>query len=453
MSQESQTPSTARRSPFRGKLGLILGLLLPPLILIVGAYGAVRLMQTSPHAERGGGSEREPMARLVEVEPLQRGDEQISVEVMGTVVPSRSVELQPQVSGRIVWVNPALEAGGYLEAGEDLIRIDASDYELAVRQRRAAVAQAEGDLKIEMGQQEIARQDFELLGEEIPEEERGLVLREPQLEKARADLEAAQVALEAAQLDLSRTRMKAPFDCIVLSESVELGSVVTPSSIVARLAGTDRFWIELAVPVDELRWIELPDPEGQPGSEVLLRDDAAWAAGEFRAGRVVRFLGEVDEESRMATLLVAVDDPLSRDIEDRDEPRLLLNSYVRAQVQGRIVPDAVAVSREHIRQGDTVWIMDDEDRLDVREISIVWRGPERVLVREGLREGERLVTTRMSAPVDGMTLRTLEASESSPATPSGIEPLGRDAVESELMTPSAPTRPLAPEAQETAANE
>lgn len=427
MSEPTPEPSAKKRRPFRRRLSLIFGLLLPPVILIVGAYGAVRLMQTSPRAQRGGGGEREPMPRLVEVETLSRGDEQVTVEVMGTVVPARSVELQPQLSGRVEWVSPSLEAGGYLEAGEELLRIEASDYELAVRQQRAAVAQAEGDLKIEMGQQEIARQDFELLGEEIPEEERGLVLREPQLEKARADLEAARVALEAAELDLSRTRLKAPFDCVVLSESVELGSVVSTSTVVAELAGTERFWVELAVPVDELRWIELPGPDGEAGSEVLLRDEAAWAPGRFRAGHVVRFLGDVDEESRMARLLVAVDDPFAREPENRDEPRLLLNSYVRAQILGRTVPGAVAVSREHIRQGDTVWIMDEEERLDVREVSIVWRGPERVLIQEGVDEGERLVTTRMSAPVDGMSLRTLQGSEGSATTPSGLEPLERDA--------------------------
>lgn len=434
MNQESRDPGLKGPQSFARRLGLLLGLLLPLLILIVGAYGAVRLMQTSPRAERGNGPEREPMARLVEVAPIQSGAEQVTVEVMGTVVPARSVDLQPQVDGRVVWINPALEAGGYLEAGEELLRIDSSDYQLTVRQRKAEVAQAEGDLKIEMGQQEIARQDFELLGEEIPEEERGLVLRQPQLEKARADLEAARVALEAAELDLSRTSMKAPFECIVLAESVELGSVIGTSTVVARLAGTDRFWVELAVPVDELRWIELPGPDGEPGSEVLLRDDAAWPAGQFRAGKVVRFLGDVDEASRMATLLVAVDDPLSRHNDEHDKPRLLLNSYARARVLGRVVPDALAVSREHVRQGDTVWIMNDEDRLEIREVPVIWRGQDRVLIG-GLRDGERLVTTRMSAPVEGMSLRTLENPDSAPATPSGLEPLERDAGRPAPATP------------------
>lgn len=418
--------SPRRPSPVARGMGWLLGALLPLAVLIVGALGAARMMQTPPQAERGRGGPGET-ARLVETETIRRGEERITVEVMGTVKPARSVVVQPQVGGRIEWVNPDLVPGGVLDAGEELLRIESRDYELAVRQREVAVLQAESDLEIEMGEQEIARQDFELLGEEIPEDEQGLVLREPQLEKAKADLEAAKVALEAARLDLSRTRLRAPFESIVVSESAELGAVANPSTGLAELVGTDQYWIELAVPVDELRWIELPGPDRERGSEVHVSDEAAWPAGQYRTGYVIRYRGDVDEESRMATLVVAVDDPLARDATAGDRPRLLLNSYVRARVQGRMLPDAASIARANLHQGDTIWVMDAEGKLDIRQVSVEWRGRDRVLIREGIQDGERLVTTRLSAPVAGMNLRTLGDAEAGNASPSGMEPLGADA--------------------------
>ena len=86
---------------------------------------------------------------------------------MGTVVPAESVTLQPQVDGEIVFVSDDLEPGGLLSAGDELLRIDPRDYELAVLQRESEVAQAQSTLRLEQGQQSIAKREFELLSESM----------------------------------------------------------------------------------------------------------------------------------------------------------------------------------------------------------------------------------------------------------------------------------------------
>ncbi len=391
-------------------VGLTFGVLIPLVILGAGAYGAYTLMRTAPQAERTNGKRGESTARLVEAIEVQAEDQQIVVEAMGLVTPARRVELQPLVDGEIVDLHPHLEQGGFIAAGEAVARIDPLDYELALRQVKAQVAQMESALEIEMGQQEIAREEFELLGEGIPDGEANLVLRKPQFESAKADLERARALLRAAELDLERTRVKAPFNSLVEEESAEIGAIASRNDAIAELVGTDRYWVELSVPVDTLRWIELPGPEGEGGSRVWIYDQAAWGPKAYREGRVIRFAASVDEQSRMATLVVGVEDPLALKPENQDQPKMLLGSYVTGMIYGSEIPEAVAIPREHLRENDTVWVMNGQGRLEIREVEVLWRGKADVITAGGLSDGEWIVTSNLSAPVEGMKIRTDGAS-------------------------------------------
>ncbi len=109
----------------------------------------------------------------------------------------------------------------------------------------------------------------------------------------------------------------------------------------------------------------------------------------------------------MARLLVSVPSPLESP-EGRTLPPLLLGSYVRAEIIGRAARDVFAVPREYIRNGNQVWLMDEQNRLRIRTVQTVFRGPETVYIRSGLKDGQRIVTTDLSSPVEGMLLRTAE---------------------------------------------
>jgi len=421
MNRKDETRPALPVRLLRFAVGLSFGVLIPAAILAAGAYGAYYLMKTAPQAERTTGARGESTARLVEAVQLPAERQQIVVEAMGLVTPSRSVSLQPRVDGEIVAIHPNLEQGGFIAKGETVVEIDRADYELAVQQAKAQVAQMESALAIEMGQQEVAREEYALLGENIPESDAHLVLRKPQLEAAKADLDRARASLREAELDLERTAVKSPFNSLVQEENAEVGAIASRNQTIARLVGTDRFWVELSVPVDSLRWIVLPGPEGQGGSMVRIRDTAAWRGEAYREGHVIRFAASVDERSRMATLLVGVDDPLALHADD-NIPRMLLGSYVSAGIQGKSVGHAVAVPRQHIREDDTVWVMNESQRLEIRKVDVLWRGKSEVIVADGLADGEWIVTSSLSAPVDGMKLRindsTVSGSETGPETES-----------------------------------
>ncbi|MCK4510956.1 HlyD family efflux transporter periplasmic adaptor subunit, partial [bacterium] len=279
------------------------------------------------------------------------------------------------------------------------------EYEFAVRQRESGVALAEQVLKLEESQQEIARREYELMGDIIDDDDIELVLRGPQLETALRAQIAAAAALEQARIDLDRTSVVAPFNAIVDDRLVDRGGIVTPNTALATLVGTDACWVEVLVRVDDLVWIETPGPDGSGGSVVRVRQDAVWDKGEWREGRVLSRSGSLDAQGGMVRVIVEVLDPFNLRAEDAAAPALLMGSFVDVELVGQTVPDAVLVDRRYVRDGNEVWLMDDEDNLMIRTIEPVYAGENQVLVVGGLEAGERLVTSYLSAPVEGMPLR------------------------------------------------
>jgi multidrug efflux pump subunit AcrA (membrane-fusion protein) len=279
------------------------------------------------------------------------------------------------------------------------------------------VAQAQYEVKLEQGAQEIARHEWKLLGveETASEQDRELALRKPHLIKANAALEAANAGLREAKLDLERTTIIAPFNAIVKTESVDIGAQVTPQSQLGTLVGTDEYWVRAAVPVDQLGWIRFPGADGEGGSTATIRQQLGTDVHNDWTGRVVRLMGDLEPEGRMARVLVSVQDPLRLSSGEKAGLPLLIGSYVSVVIEGREVRDVIPVPRTALRDGDSVWIMNDQNKLEICHVNVVWRSRDTVWVRDGIEPGQRLVVTDLPAPVEGMGL-TL-GSERTEATP------------------------------------
>jgi RND family efflux transporter MFP subunit len=313
--------------------------------------------------------------------------------------------------GQIVNVSSDVIPGGIVRAGQKLIEIDHRDYEILVRQRKSDVAKALRDLKVEEGNQAVAKQEYELLGEIISEEDRELVLREPQLASMKAAQESAKAALEKAQLDLARCDIFTPFNAIIQEKQVDFGATVTANSNLVSLIGTDEAWIEVKVWIDQLKWLTIPQTNGDAGSKVTIFNTLAWGADRFRSGRVLCLNGELEAQGRMARLLVVVDDPFCLKPQNRDLPQLLMGSYVSAEIEGRTLKSVYPIKRSHLRDDDTVWLQNDADQLEIRHVKIVFRDSDQVYINEGLTESEKLVVTDIAAPVEGMPLRIAGAED------------------------------------------
>lgn len=370
------------------------------------AAGLIHWIDSSePKAQREAATKRTAM--LVAVERVRRGTFAPTITGLGRVAPAREIILSPQVAGRVIAVADSLLPGGFVAAGEPLIRIDPADYANRVQQRESALQQARSELAIELGRRDVARTDLELLDRELTPENRALVLREPQRQAARAAVRAAEAALSQARLELARTTLDAPFPAQVLSRTIDLGSQVAPGAELARLIGIDEYWVIVTVPVAKLSQIAFP-ADGEPGASVPLRNRTAWPDGESRQGRLRHLIGALDDQTRLARVLVSVSDPLARAAETAG-PRLLVGAIVQAQIPGRPLTDVFRIDRDALRENDRLWLNVD-GTLQIRDAQVVFKDRQYAYIRDGLNDGDWLVTSNLATVAEGAPLRT-EAQE------------------------------------------
>ena len=405
---DSEMSSTSPTRKWFGSMGrLLLGLV----ILAVGVGISIYWITHRPTARR---QPPRPEATLVEVSHVRIQAEKVVVRAMGPVVPVTSIQLASRVSGQIVEVSPQFIPGGHFKADEKILQVEQKDYKLAAEQRKSELVQAQRDLKLEMGQQSVAQREYELLAKEVEEEDKELLLRQPQLEMAKAAVSAAEAVLEKAQLDLKRTVIVSPFNAIVQSKNVDLGSQVSPGSTLASLVGTDEYWVEVSVPVDELKWISIPGYNEKSGSTVCVYYESAWGKDAFRIGTVERLMTDLEPQGRMARLLINVKDPLQLQANPEKRHPLILGSYVRVEIDGIEVPDIMKIPRTAVREANQVWVMSPDEKLEIRTVSLVWSGNDHVYVSDGIDDGDLLIMSSLGAPVQGMPLRTTDSSPSSP---------------------------------------
>ncbi len=398
----------------RGRLLGALGTALAVVFLLGGAAGVSYWIQASePTAQREAATRRS--AAPVETLLARRGTHTPIISALGRVQPAREIVLSPRVGGEIVHVEQAFRPGGSVLAGEPLLRVDPLDYEQAVVMRESEVGQVQAELAIEEGQQRAAQLDFELLGEDIDPANRALVLREPQIASLRSKLRAAQAALGQARLDLERTRIVAPFDAQILERSAELGSQVAAGDALARLVGTDEYWVVATVPLAVLRWIHF-EQDDRPGAGVRIHHRAVWESDRSRSGRVQRLIGQVDERTRLARVIVSVPDPLG----SAEDPPLILGTLVQVEIEAKPIPDVVRLDRSLLRQGDTVWILEDGE-LRIREADVVFSDSRHAYLRSGVNEGDKVVTTNLATVVDGLPIRESDGGEREPQSESNPE--------------------------------
>lgn len=377
-------------------------LLICSIILVVAAALTTLIFFTEPTAQRVGATKETAM--LVEVADVERGTFRPTIVAMGTVEPEQDIILSPRVSGEILERSPAFTPGGIVKKGETLLQIDPADFENTLQQRQSDLRQAIADLNIEMGRQDVARQDYQLLDETLSQENEALVLRKPQLNSARANVESARAAVEQAELELQRTRIKAPFDAHILSRNVNVGSQVAPGDNLGRLVGMETYWVATTVPLSKLRWLSFPDGSGEMGSEVRIRNRTAWPEGEYRTGYLYKLVGTLETQTRMARVLVAVPDPLAYRSDSTNVPGLMIGAFVEARIQAREIPDVIRLNRDYIRKDDTVWTM-EEGKLRIREVDILLQDAEYAYIASGLSDDDRVVTTNLTTVVDGAPLR------------------------------------------------
>lgn len=379
-------------------------------ILVIGMVITAVIFLTEPEAQSEGATVETAM--LVDVVAVKRGTFEPVIVATGTVRPVEDVNLSPLVSGQIIRRDPAFAPGGFVKKNQVLLQIDPSDYRNTLEMRKSEYMQSQTTLDTEMGRQQIAQQDLQLItddslfgGNPLSEEERQLVLRKPQLNAVKASIGGAKASMEQARLNLNRTTIRAPFDAHILSQNVTEGSQVAQGDILGRIVGTDYYWITATLPVSKLQWLSFPDDESEKGSPVKITNPTAWGIDGSREGYLDGQIGALEDQTRLARVLVKVADPLANTDTTKGKPKLMIGTFVEVNIQADPVQNVVRLNRDYVRSNKTVWVMKDE-KLEIREVDIVLTDDVYAYIRKGLEDGEKVVITDLSTVSNGVGLRT-----------------------------------------------
>ena len=375
-----------------------------PILVIVGSVAAVVLMNVlKPKAEK---EEPKPEALAVLIEPVKREPVRLTVSAQGEVTPRVSISLSAQVSGRIASVSDEFIDGGVFTRGDVLVRIDDSDYKLAVTQARSQVAQAQRALEREQAEADLAARDWaDLGGEGDPSE---LTLRKPQLAEARAQLDSARAALRRASLDLERTRIVAPFTGRVGRKDADVGGFVSPGASLGEIFSTDVMEVRLPLTDRELGMLGVPvafrESDEARGPTVTF---SAVLAGMPRTwhGRVTRTDARIDATTRLVSAIAEVEDPFGAG-SDGGAP-MAPGLFVDAEIEGRMIEDGLIVARRALRGDDEVFVVTNEHTLSRRKVSVLASDRERVIIGAGVEPAENVVVSPLRGAFEGMALKPI----------------------------------------------
>ncbi|MCP4908776.1 MAG: efflux RND transporter periplasmic adaptor subunit [bacterium] len=369
--------------------------------LVLLAFGGISmiLLASPSRVELSPRVEEDPRVRVLEV---ARGPIALSVFSQGTVVPRVQSEFVPEVSGRVAWVSPALADGGAFEAGDPLLRIDATDHTAALRRARADVIHEEAEHTY--ARQELRRRES-LAGNAVVSKEK-LADAHRAERVTYANLENARVNLEEAQRNLDRTELRAPFAGRVREKRVDVGEFVERGHSVGTLYAIDHAEVRLPVPDRDLIFLDWPSTSGMlapdTGPEVTLRAEFGGVERSWH-GRIVRTDGSIDPRTRMVSVIARVEAPYGQPGEGVSAP-LAVGLFVKAEIHGRVESEAVALPRLALHGESRVLVVDQEGRLREREVEVLRVEGDEVVVTSGLQSGERVCISDMPLFVEGMAV-------------------------------------------------
>ena len=386
-------------------------------ILAVTGAGVTLLISLAPEAESREPPPRIPFAQTARV---SAGSGPIPVYGSGTVRPSAEIDIAPQVGGRVVWVDPGFQSGGRVEAGRTLFRIEEADYLYRLQEAEANLASRQVAFLQEQEQATIAREQYELYAERqgaegAPSEASPLTLREPQLEAARAALSRDEARLADANLALARTRVTAPFDGVVRSESVDVGQVVSPGQPVGRLFASHA--VEVVVPLSDADAALIPglwelragDGEGEVAVRVIAQYGEAMYAWE---GYVDRVEASLDAQTRTVDVIVRVSDPFTAGVPAGasgavgGSPPLLVGKFVDVEIDGVSPEDYFRVPRAALQTGNEVWAVSEGDVVSIVPVQVLQRANDEVFVTGPLESGQAVITGGIQFATEGMRVQT-----------------------------------------------
>ena len=364
-------------------------IILPIAVLLVGVGGFAAMSAMKKPPEEKAEVDNTP---LVAIQQVEMNPMTFSVGSYGVVKAKYETELVSQVYGEIVFLSNAFVRGGFVKKGDVLAKIDPSDYDADLIDAEANLASARATLVQERAFGKVAEEEWKRIKDGVPTE---LSLRKPQLAHEIAKLNSSEAGLKRALRNVERTIIKAPFDALIESRNIGLGSYVSQGTAVGKLLSTDHAEIRLPLADKEIQYLT---NKGKDANVALIAD----LGGEKQQwlGKIVRSEGVIDSRSRMTYLVAEVIDPYGL---KTDKNELRYGTYVTANITGNDAGEVTVLPR-HLVVNGTIATLDEDKKLRYKPVNVIRQFGAEVVISEGLAPGMNVITSALDYPVEGMQL-------------------------------------------------
>lgn len=369
---------------------------LKPLFILLGAFAISYLLwllgQVQPDPV-----EDAPAPDVI-VEILTPKDFQIQISSNGTTTPLTQTVLTAEVGGEVIYRSKKFSEGSSVIEGEILAKIDDTDLQLQYKNALLQLANAEVQHSLQLAEAEIAKEAWEKIGDGVASD---LTLKKPQLKQAEALLEVAKAQVSSAKNKLNKTEIVAPYAGRIQSVNIDLGTTIIPGQPVGALYTSSEIEVTLAVKDNDLQFLSIPmDGRKLDPSEQALVEIRSFYKGKNQTwiGRLERVDGVIDPVTRMINLIAV----FKNDFIETDKPNLPIGLFVEAQIDGIILKDIYSIPVNAISENNEVYFVNNDNELESRQLSILKKYSDFVIVKDGLKAGERIVISKLSTASNGI---------------------------------------------------
>ena len=405
-----------------------------PVVIGIAIVFAAPLIKSGP--TKTSAVERAVKVRAITVAPV---DVTPRVLGYGKVIPARTWEAVAEVAGQVEWVADDLKDGQQVVAGAELLRIESSNYQLALAQAEAQLRASEVRNKTARDSLAIAEKELDLLkaeharkvslakngtisGASVDASERTVLAGQTQVRNFQNSIELNSVEhqvliaqRDSAQLDLDRTRKTAPFDARISAVNIGVAQYANKGQLMFSADGLDMAEVAAQFPVGILRPLiaTVSGEQGlRPGALALnavvrLRTAThivSWPARLSRVG------GTVDEQTQSLGIVVSVDNPTAV-ARAGERPPLLRNTFVEVELSAAPLKAQIVIPLSAVHQG-AVYVVGANERLEIRPVKIRFAQLGYAVLQGGVAIGDRVVTSDLITAVDGMLLLAQEDKQS-----------------------------------------
>ena len=369
---------------------------LKPLFILLGAFALSYLLWFLGQVQPDPVEELPPPDVIIEI--LTPKDFQVQISSNGTTTPLTQTVLTAEVGGEVIYRSKKFAEGASVIEGEILAKIDDTDLQLQYKNALLQLANAEVQYSLQLAEAEVAKEAWDKIGDGVASD---LTLKKPQLKQAEAFLEVAKAQVSSAAKKLNKTEIIAPYAGRIQNVNIDLGTTIIPGQPVGAMYTSSEIEITLAVKDNDLQFLSIP----MDGRKLNPSEQASVVIESFYKGKnqswkgkLERVDGVIDPVTRMINLIAV----FKNDFIEIDKPNLPIGLFVEAKIDGITLKNIFEIPINSISEDNEVYIVDKDNQLELRELNILKKYSEFVIIKDGLKAGERLVTSKLSTASDGI---------------------------------------------------